>query len=286
MRTIDVVIPAHNEEAVVETNLRRLTANIPTRSVRIFLIANGCTDATAERARTVPGVQVVELHTASKTAALNAGDELASNFPRIYMDADVQIDGRAILELAAALSDHEQARVASPRPVFDTTGAHWAVKAYHRVLQYSTYYQVGHIGSGVYGFNEAGRKRFGKFPDVVADDRFAQLLFAVHERISIQSVTVKITTPQSYRALLRRGVRVAVGNIGLSGVATDQGSASSTRTAIELLSRAARHISAWPAIPVYIFTYVILQTSARYRIARGLHTSWGQDHTSRQAHKQ
>ncbi len=66
--------------------------------------ANGCTDRTAEVARSFGGVRVVEIDTPSKTAALNAADEIATGDVRVYMDADVPADAGLIRRLAAAVT--------------------------------------------------------------------------------------------------------------------------------------------------------------------------------------
>ena len=61
------------------------------RQLEIIVACNGCTDETARIARGFDGVTVLELEQPSKAAALNAGDAAASHWPRLYVDADVQI---------------------------------------------------------------------------------------------------------------------------------------------------------------------------------------------------
>jgi glycosyltransferase involved in cell wall biosynthesis len=78
-----VVIPAHNEERVIGRCLEVLQAGLRPGELEVVVVANGCTDNTERVARSaVPAVRVVSLAEASKAAALNAGDAVASAFPR------------------------------------------------------------------------------------------------------------------------------------------------------------------------------------------------------------
>ena len=52
-----IVIPAHNEEEAIEETLRQLRDAVP--DAEIIVVDDGSTDATAERARMVPGVAVL-----------------------------------------------------------------------------------------------------------------------------------------------------------------------------------------------------------------------------------
>ena len=93
---MSVVIPAHDEERV----LPRLLASLADPRLEVIVVANGCRDATADIARTA-GVRVVELAEGSKVAALDAGDEAATLFPRAYLDADIQILAKTLAKALA-----------------------------------------------------------------------------------------------------------------------------------------------------------------------------------------
>src|SRR4051812_46956466 len=89
---ISIVIPAHNEAAVIGRCLSGLTQGAAPGELEIIVVCNGCTDGTAHIARSFgQDVRVVETQIASKAAALNLGDEVASGFPRFYVDADVRL---------------------------------------------------------------------------------------------------------------------------------------------------------------------------------------------------
>src|SRR5690349_20226188 len=83
-----IVIPAHNEASVLGRLLATLPADVDGRRLEVIVACNGCTDNTAAIAREW-GATVVDVTTASKIAALNAADEVAVTFPRLYVDADV-----------------------------------------------------------------------------------------------------------------------------------------------------------------------------------------------------
>ena len=58
----------------------------------VIVVANGCTDDTAKVAASFgPAVRVLSIPVASKREALVAGDRAARSFPRVYVDADVEL---------------------------------------------------------------------------------------------------------------------------------------------------------------------------------------------------
>src|SRR3954467_3664021 len=84
-----IVIPAHDEGAVLG---RLLDGIAPLGDDHdVLVVANGCTDDTADVVRARSWCRLVEIAEASKIAALNAGDAAARTFPRIYLDADVTV---------------------------------------------------------------------------------------------------------------------------------------------------------------------------------------------------
>src|SRR3954454_12193945 len=121
---ISVVIPAHNESAVIARTLRALTGQGGglASALDIVVVANGCSDDTAQIARAFgAGVRVIETDIAGKPHALNLGDQASSAFPRIYADADVTIAPGALEALAARLTRGD-VLAAAPRPKVDLAG--------------------------------------------------------------------------------------------------------------------------------------------------------------------
>ena len=54
------------------------------------------------------------------------------------------------------------------------------------------------IGRGVIALSAEGRGRFGRFPDLVADDLFLDPLYMASEKREIDSVTVRVAAPERH----------------------------------------------------------------------------------------
>lgn len=281
-RALSIVIPAHNEEAMIGVILRGLLADAERGELDIIVVANGCTDRTAEIARAIsPDIRVVEIAESSKIAALNAGDAIAFGTPIAYVDADVRVDAAAARALAAALSDGGVPRVASPLFELDLHGCSWAVRQYFRIWLLNDYNSAGHIGSGVYAVSAAGRARWTTFPDVIADDRFVQQLFADEERVVLKEHAFSVPAPQTLRAQIRRSVRIHAGNAELRnrGIA----GAEKGGQAQSLAHRVARRPRLWLAFAVYCTAYALTRFEAA-AIRRSKKTvGWRRDDTTRVA---
>jgi glycosyltransferase involved in cell wall biosynthesis len=205
-----VVIPAHDEASRIGRCLRSLG---PLQDIEVVVVCNGCTDDTAAVARSHGhGVRVVELPEASKTSALNAGDRMVDGFPRIYVDADVAFSEGGLPSLIAALGGGVLA--AAPAADVDTAGCSWLVRSYYENWCRLGVVVSGVCGSGVYALSEAGRERFGEFPDLVADDLFVDQRFSNAERAIVQP-GVSYRAPATARALVARKTRVFAGNLQL-----------------------------------------------------------------------
>ena len=128
--TGSVVIPAHNEEAVILATLRPLGALVAD-GVEVLVAANGCTDRTVELAGSVPGVTVLNTGANSKSGALNAADAVATGWPRLYLDADIVITPGAVRAVFDRLRAGD-VLAARPGYVYDTAGCDPLVAAYYR----------------------------------------------------------------------------------------------------------------------------------------------------------
>ena len=217
-----VVIPAHDEGAGIVHTLTTLLADAYPGEFEVVVVANGCTDDTAERTRGVSGVQVEEIATASKIAALRHGDTVATVFPRIYLDGDVVLSTAAARALTEALLEGD-ALIAGVPARMHLDNSSLGAELFMEFRQRLPVLQQGFIGAGVYAISAAGRARFGEWPEVIADDQFLLRLFRAEERVSLAGHHTEVEGPVDLRTVVRRGLRVRRGNQQLSrGVGVHQ----------------------------------------------------------------
>jgi GT2 family glycosyltransferase len=210
-----VIVPAYNEAAVIKRTLAPLSRAAVDGFIELIVVCNGCTDDTAAAARSVPGVRVVELEQGSKPAALNAGDEAATLWPRLYLDADIQISVAAVLAVLDRLAQGD-VLAARPDSRYDFDGASALVRSYYRARQRIPQHKLALWGAGAYGLSAKGHQRFGVFPMVTGDDKYVDTQFDADEKAVVATDPSVVKTPadaKSLLAILRRGHR---GNAELS----------------------------------------------------------------------
>jgi glycosyltransferase involved in cell wall biosynthesis len=256
---ISVVIPAHNEAAVINRSLQALLAGANPDEIEVVVVSNGSTDDTANIARRfAPIVRVIETDVASKTNALNLGDAAVQSFPRIYLDADVVITFDAARALARRLANGDVHAVA-PIPAIDVSGCAPQVRAYYAIRSKLPSAREGLGGSGVYALSAAGRARFGKFPDITADDAYVRLHFSPTERATMPSVVSRVYAPRTLGSLIAIRTRIYHGIAELARrfpeIMANAG-VSNNRSLIALLQRP----RLWPALATYLY----VNTMARY----------------------
>lgn len=186
MHGFTVIIPAHNEEAVIGRCLETILSCAPDdHGMQIIVAANGCTDGTVAAARAAaPDALVLDLPEGSKPKAMNAATDQAKYHPRIYLDADVQCDYHSLHALAAAL--HQPGiMAASPRLRMDLSRSNFLVKAYYRVWMTQPYVTRNMVGSGCYGLSRQAQEQIGPFPPIIGDDIWVHSRFREEERANI-----------------------------------------------------------------------------------------------------
>jgi glycosyltransferase involved in cell wall biosynthesis len=268
-----VVIPAHDESAVIDRCLRGLALH--RGDLEVVVVANACSDDTAERAR-AHGVTVVETAVPGKAHALDLGDETATAFPRAYLDADVSLDGddlRRVLDVVRA----GPALAAAPRLHVDLTHSSWAVRAYYRVWTALPYVTDDLVGSGVYVLSRAGRARFDRFPAATGDDTFVRALFAPGERVGVEGTRFTVYPPRTLAALLAIKTRARF-SVAEHAQAAPAGSGAAPASAAR---RLLRRPGVWPSLPVYAAVGLLTRVRARRRLAAGAPLAWDRDTTSR-----
>ena len=209
-----VVIPAHDEAEVIHACLTALIGQEGVGDLEIVVVCNGCTDDTSAVAGAFEQVKVITTGIASKTAALNLGDESVSSYPRLYLDADVRLERDCVRRLFDSLDRGSLA--VSPAPVFETGGSSILVRMFYAAWRRMPFYNESMIGgSGAYALSETGRARFEAFPDVISDDGFVRLQFESAERMMVSDARSRIRCPASMRDLVRMMTRVRAGSLEL-----------------------------------------------------------------------
>lgn len=278
---ISIVVPAHNEGSVIARTLSQWVTAMASEEVDVVVVCNGCMDDTAAVARGFePTLRVVESEIASKTHALNLGDQMSSGFPRIYVDADILISIDAIRALAKRLAQGDVLAVA-PTADINLTGCSWLIRKYYDIRSRLPSSREGIGGSGVYALSEAGRRRFGKFPDVTADDTYVRLQFGMNERETLPDVTSTVFPPRTGLQLIAIRTRAYRGTFDLArrfpDLQKNMGEANDSRL-LALLSK--------PKLWLGLVIYCLVNIIARYRATRGLRSEvhpWHRDETSRTA---
>lgn len=192
MKTVSILIPAHNEAAYLPACLEALLASDRVDApVEVIVAANGCTDDTVLIARgfeeriLLKGWQlkVLDIAQGGKLGALNAGEAAAQGDVLIYVDADVAVSRALIAQIALGL-DTDVPRYASGQP--NVTVSNSAVtRHYTRFWRTIPFMTNGVPGFGVFAMNRAGRARWDAWPQIISDDTFARLSFTPSERMSV-----------------------------------------------------------------------------------------------------
>jgi glycosyltransferase involved in cell wall biosynthesis len=280
-----VIIPAHNEAAVLGRCLATLLSAADPGEFEVVVACNGCRDATADVARRVaPEARVLELGEANKARALQAGDDAARGFPRIYLDADIELDTFSARRLAEALTGDRAAVAASPTMAVRLDDRSWAIRAFYRIWLSLPWSGQAHLGDGCYGLSAAGRARFTRWPALMADDLFANRLFAAPERRAVLGATFVVHPPRTIRSLTKVRTRVCAGNLeyGRAVTAGQRLGAQRDRPGPGPYLRLLWSPANWPALAVYLAVTLTARLRARSRQLAGAGTgAWDRDDTAR-----
>lgn len=279
---VSVVIPAHNEGAVIDRCLGALTRGSGRHRLEIVVVCNGCSDDTAARARRFgDAVKVIETDVASKSNALNLGDQAARGFPRFFIDADISIAPDAIDSVADVLKAGRYL-CAAPSVRFELDACSWPVRAFYRIWGLTPYMRQGMVGSGLYAISRSGRCRFEKFPSITADDGFVHRCFQSDERVTVENCSFALRPPRDLRSLVSIKTRAYFGMIELEHHFPDmkpEPGASHTRA----LMRLGLNPLNWPALAIYTYVRLVSRARARRRWRTGDHHRWERDDSSRVA---
>jgi glycosyltransferase involved in cell wall biosynthesis len=282
-----VIIPAHNEEAVIARCLRRIRpGDHNNRTMQVIVVANGCSDRTVRAATdAMPSATVIDLAEGCKTSAINAGISAAAHPTVIVLDADVECDFTTLAALATAV-EAEGVMTAAPGIRMDLSRSNWLVRAYYRAWLQQPYAMAGKGGAGCYCISAAGLRHIGSFPRVIGDDIWIHTRFADHQKRYVtqdeagRPVFTTVHPPRTAIEQIRVEARRRIGNAEVTqfhanehlGAADVQG----------WLSSAIKSGANPMDLAIFLGMKISARLLARWRVRRG-HVSWSQDLTSRQS---
>lgn len=273
---VSIVVPAHNEAAVIAGNMRRLLDGTAPGEFDVVVVANACADGTADAARRVDGVRVIETPVPGKPNALRLGDAQCRTFPRIYLDADVELDAPSVRALAKACAA-PGVLACAPAPELDLSAVGWLVKRVHRVHEQLIAPNRTLAGAGCYVLTEQGHARVFPMPDVISDDGLVHASFAPHERVVVPEARSLVRPARTVPAYLNRRVRVRRGNRQLAELGR---SAPEGRLALGALVSLVKRRRVSP-LDGGCYLAVLALDRALTRLRRGRGTAWGSDASSR-----
>jgi cellulose synthase/poly-beta-1,6-N-acetylglucosamine synthase-like glycosyltransferase len=121
--SVDVLVPAFNEEVGIERSIRSLAASDYPR-LEIFVIDDGSTDRTAEIVASLglDRVRLVRQDNGGKASALNTGIQLGDGEVLVMVDGDTVFEPDTIRALVRPLADPEVGAVSGNTKVGNRSG--------------------------------------------------------------------------------------------------------------------------------------------------------------------
>ena len=264
-----VLIPAFNEAAMIGRTL----AALDDPRLRLVVIANACTDDTADVARrAAPRAIVLETARPGKINALNIGRFCTlPDLPVVFMDADLDTTPAQIAMLLAAL-DHAEA--ACGRMEIDTAGCSALVRAYMRAWTLNPYFEMGKFG-GLFAVSAMAAARLFPLPQVTADDEFIRRSFAAEDIAFVPDCSFTARAPRDLATLIRVRRRALRGAHALSGTGQRRGSGARA-----MLRHALPRPRLWADLAVFVAVMALVRLQLALEPATAA-TAWERDTTNR-----
>ena len=225
-RFVSVLIPAYNEERVIEGSIRRVLESIEVQ-LEIIVIDDGSADNTAQVVRTAfadePRVQLLTLPNGGKAHALNQGIKLAKGDVIIALDADTQFEEMTIARLARWFDDADVGAVAGNAKVGNAHNlvTRWQAIEYVTAqnLERRALDQLGAITvvpGAVGAWRRTALDSVGGYPiDTLAEDQ--DLTIAVQRKGWLVAYDIEAVAwteaPETFRALAKQRFRWAFGTL-------------------------------------------------------------------------
>lgn len=279
MALVSVVIPAHDEAASIGRTLRALRQGTRADELDVVVVCNGCTDDTAAAAQDAdPRARIIEIEEPSKAEAVRIGNRASNVFPRVHLDADIELRGTDVLALVEPIMS-DGVLATAPRREVPTTGCSRWVRWYYEVWEELPQVQSGLFGRGVVALSREAQARVTALPRLMSDDLAMSDSFSPGERRVVTSAVAVVHPPRTVRDLVRRRIRIATGNAQAAQHGVRR---PSSRTRVRtLLGLAVTRPGLALRLPVYLGISVAGHVGARRAVRSGDFTTWQRDDSSR-----
>jgi glycosyltransferase involved in cell wall biosynthesis len=249
------------------------------RPMQVIVVANGCSDDTAAKARKFwPTVEVIETPVGNKINAINLGDRAAKHFPRAFLDADCQLSEN-LLQRVCNTFDEPGVRLVAPGVKYVYSGWNPFLAGYYHLWRNLPYVRRNTMARGFYAIDEELRSRYPEFPALTADDKFIRNLTKPEERRVAEGCSTTVHLPDNFSDLLKVKTRWTFGNMELSDRkpelnVNDQGEHDGAVSYV--LSRPWQ----WVNVPTFLFVWWYARRKAARKLAEK-RSGWERDESTR-----
>lgn len=275
--TVAVLVPAHNESAVIARTLAPLEAWAASGRGRIVVIANACVDRTADQARNAcPSATVIETPIGGKTHAMNLGELALPEGPVLCLDADLIVEPSTLEALDRAL--RAGAAAACGRMQVNLTGTSPITRLYYVGWRLNPYHDNGKFG-GLFGVGAAARTDLFPLPPVTADDEYVKRLF-IGQIAFVPEAVFTARAPRRLIDLVRVRRRSCRGTRALRNLSTAGAKPVALRTFAVMLARGAQNPSCMPGLIVFLLINALVRFQLLFEPATA-EQNWERDESSR-----
>ena len=222
---ISIIIPAHNEESIIEETISALLAAEYPGKKEILVVNDGSTDRTekilkqiTEKEKTVRYINTDHI---GKASAINAGLKIASGKIIVTLDADSKVDKSALRQITAPFSDKNVGAVSgiigciiSNRNILT-----W-FQDFEYVLSSGWRYALNRVNStyifpGFAAYRKDALNAIGGFnKDTLAEDFDIGIrLKKAGYGLTMSRATIQTKVPETLRGLLRQRIRWGRGTV-------------------------------------------------------------------------
>ncbi|WP_406648181.1 glycosyltransferase [Aliisedimentitalea scapharcae] len=280
MTEATILIPAHNEAAVIWRTLQHLSRGLPLDRFRIVVIANACTDGTVGRALSAqPQATVLETDTPGKCNALNLGYQVAAkDIPVVCLDADLDVTSESLKALITALNG-DAIQAACGQMDVQATEASAVVRAYYKGWRTNPYFDNGKFG-GLFALSSQAAAQIFPLPHITADDEYIRRSIPKQNIAFVPECRFTARAPKTVRSLIavrRRSLRGARAVTSMGLPSPETGSPGT------VIKRAIRNPALALPLSVYACVNVWSRVSMSWGRARPGAEQWERDLTTRSA---